>query len=309
MTKLSELSPDWLPDPDAQWWHQKDKAWMALNNVEAMRMLFTENRNNVFARGGDGKTRSGDEELLGCWARPRGSTGTGRWVDQKEAGDLWSRGFELWWGQVLGWECGEPEVEGPVGPPPAKVETPQPDGSPPPNRPVSQDGTFELKGYKFSRINVGGKTVWVGPFLSRETYSLLVPAGQNTMNNAYVQPRDAAETANIICKLIGCGASTTHAYNIDSYYTHCQARPDQEAHVRIASPAECVGYWRTQTSLPDREEKIWSWKDDDAVPHTMTFNKSTVDCHLGLRKAHNDKRMQVRCVQFAYTDPVHIRQR
>lgn len=97
-TLPSENDRAWLPDPDAQWWFRDGNDWRALPDVEAMLARWKAVPNTEFTRGGEVRIRIGHQQIFGCWVRPRGTSGAGKWVDQQEAQRAWERGAELWWG-------------------------------------------------------------------------------------------------------------------------------------------------------------------------------------------------------------------
>jgi formylglycine-generating enzyme required for sulfatase activity len=51
------------------------------------------------------------DEGQGCWCRPPGGAGPGRWVDIAAAKDAWARGEELWWPGAPAWGRAPAAVE------------------------------------------------------------------------------------------------------------------------------------------------------------------------------------------------------
>jgi sulfatase modifying factor 1 len=97
-----------VPDPDAQWWQRPtpQHSWQpvapaALGGLPAGTQL---------CRGGEQRVRSVDEGR-GCWCRPAGAAGPGRWVDAATAKAAWARGEELWWPGAAAWARAPAAVE------------------------------------------------------------------------------------------------------------------------------------------------------------------------------------------------------
>jgi hypothetical protein len=254
-TLPTECDRAWLPDPDAQWWCWDGRDWRALEDVDAMVALWQRAPDTKFARGGEVRVRAGSSELFGCWVRPRGASGTGRWVDQEEARRAWYRGEELWWGS--GWERREGVPE----------ETSPPLPSPPPERtersPAPLPNAFEVGSYTFVRVNVGHKCVWVGPPIE-----------------PVLSRRKAPQKAGDLCKLL-CSQDYqgSHAYIFGDYpIDEDPLVPSEESykHIRIATREEVEAYWASKASL---SKPTWAaqgyrvWVANHAQrPTTLTAN-------------------------------------
>lgn len=258
-TLPTECDPAWLPDPDAQWWFRDGHDWRALEDVDAMVARWQCAPYTKFARGGELRVRAGSSELFGCWVRPRGTSGTGRWVDQEEARRAWYRGEELWWGS--GWERREGVPE--------EISPPLP--SPPPERtersPALPPNTFVVDKYPFTRVHIGGRAVWVGP----PTEDVL---------QKWRATRKAAE----LCQSL-CTSSGQHAYVLTvlgDEYEPFRPTGDWRNHIRIATREEIEAYWTWETTISNATSKTQRYPVWAADHNMLTQPISCYECSVTL---------------------------
>jgi sulfatase modifying factor 1 len=159
MTTFPVPDASLVPDPDAQWWQRPtpQHPWQpvppaALGGLPAGTQL---------CRGGEQRVRSVDEGR-GCWCRPPGGAGPGRWVDAATAKAAWARGEELWWPGAAAWArapAAEQVVE--VQPAVVPVEVQPVAAAPWPTGPLPLT-SYTINGHTFEMVRVPPGTFMMG---------------------------------------------------------------------------------------------------------------------------------------------------
>jgi formylglycine-generating enzyme required for sulfatase activity len=154
-----------VPDPDAQWWQRPtpQHSWQpvapaALGGLPAGTQL---------CRGGEQRVRSVDEGR-GCWCRPAGAAGPGRWVDAATAKAAWARGEELWWPGAAAWArapAAEQVVEVQTAVVPVEVQAVA--AAPWPTGPLPRS-SYTINGQTFEMVRVPPGTFMMGSPLSEQ---------------------------------------------------------------------------------------------------------------------------------------------